>query len=364
MVQGKTNLLILCGGKSREHEVSLVSARSVYQALNKDKYNVWIIGIDKDGVWRMDTNESILVNVDDVSSIRVNPDAPEVALIGGSKNAKLVRKSINNSHYTYETIIDGIDVVFPVMHGTYGEDGSIQGYLELLDIPYVGPGVLGSAIGMDKDVTKRLLRHAGINVVNFRTLRKGDYTIDTLRQYSTELSFPIFVKPSCQGSSVGVSKAKSFEELMQAVEHAFNFDSKVLLEEYIPGRELKVSVLGYNTDPKVSVVGEVKPNHEFYSYDAKYVDPNGAELLIPADIPTDVAGDIQKIAKHAFKILECTGMCRIDFFYSEDGLIYLNEINTIPGFTKSSMYSKLWEYSGLSFSELLDKLINLALVRK
>ncbi len=278
MPEGKTNLLILCGGKSREHEVSLISAKSVYDALDKDKYHVWIVGIDKDGVWRMDTNKSILVNVNDVSSIRINHGASEVALIGGEGKVNLVRKSNKkNSYGTYETIVDGVDVVFPVMHGTYAEDGSIQVYLEILDIPYVGPGVLGSAIGMDKDVTKRLLQHAGINVANFRTLRKGDYTIDIVRQYSRELGFPIFVKPSCQGSSVGVSKAKSFEELMQAIEHAFEFDSKVLLEQCVPGRELEVSVLGYNTNPKVSIVGEVKPNHEFYSYDAKYIDPNGAE---------------------------------------------------------------------------------------
>lgn len=346
MSNKKLNLVLLFGGKSGEHEVSLLSANSVYKALDKEKYNIQLVGIDKKGVWRIGNSTSnVFLNSSDPKKISLNSDLPEL---------------VGNGFKPFQEV----DVVLPIMHGTYGEDGVVQGFLELLDVAYVGAGVLGSAIGMDKDVMKRLLRDAGIKVAKFRTLKDPQFSDTYLHEIIDDLKFPIFVKPANLGSSVGVSKAKNLEELQSAINQAFQFDTKVILEEYIKGRELEATVLGTNTNPKTSIVGEIKPNHEFYSYELKYLDRNGAEIIIPAQIPENIINKVQEVAIEAFKVLECYGMCRADFFYAENGEIYLNEINTIPGFTKICMYPKLWEASGLAYSKLLDELVQLAIERK
>lgn len=353
----KLNIALLFGGKSGEHEVSLLSAKSVYETLDKEKYNIQLVGIDKKGHWKIGNSSNMFLNSSDPEKISLNSNLPEIIALKSNEFLELKEISSNQS-------FGSIDLVLPIMHGTFGEDGAIQGFLELLNIAYVGAGVLGSAIGMDKDVMKRLLRDAEIKIAKFATLKDQNYSEIDLEKIVEDLKFPIFVKPANLGSSVGVSKAKNIEELKNAIESAFQFDTKVILEEFIKGRELEVSVLGTNLNPKVSIVGEIKPNHEFYSYDSKYLDENGAQIIIPAQIPENISEKIQEIAIGAFKILECYGMCRADFFYSENGEIYLNEINTIPGFTKISMYPKLWEASGLSYSKLLDELIQLAIQRK
>lgn len=314
MPNKKLKIAVLYGGKSAEHDVSVESAKNVMAVMDKKKYIILPIEIDRQG-------------------------EKHAILAGEMKNA---------------------DVIFPVLHGSYGEDGTIQGLCKLLDKPFVGCGVLGSAIGMDKETTKRLLREAGIPVAEFVTIYNYPTTIADWKKIKKELGMPVFVKPANSGSSVGISKAKNEKQFREAVKLAFTHDNKVLIEEYIKGREIECAVLG-NENPIASTLGEVIPKHEFYSYEAKYIDPNGAILEIPAKIPKKLADKIQKLAIKTFKTLYCEGMARVDFFLKENGDILVNEINTIPGFTKISMYPKLWGTSGVSYSKLIDKLIKLAI---
>lgn len=345
----KINILLVCGGKSGEHEVSLLSANSVYQALDKARYNITLVGIDKQGIWRTGDPDTMFLNASDPKNITLATESNDLKELTPKPG---------------EPLPGSIDVVLPILHGTYGEDGAMQGFLELLDVAYVGSGVLGSAVGMDKDVMKRLLMQAGIPVCKYINVREHKLSKHTIKELEETLDYPMFVKPANLGSSVGVSKAKNVEELQDAVQQAFHYDTKVVIEEFIPCRELEVAVLGTNTHPEASIVGEVKPSHEFYSYESKYLDEKGAETIIPADIPEDVSNEVRRQAIEAFKVLECYGMSRVDFFYSDSGKVYLNEINTIPGFTSISMYPKLWEASGLPYSQLLDRLIDLALQRQ
>jgi D-alanine-D-alanine ligase len=317
-MQKKIRVGLIFGGKSAEHEVSLRSAKNVVEALDKTKYEPVLIKIDKSGRW------------------------PENFLPGNL---------FENSN---------IDVAFPILHGPFGEDGTMQGLLKLANIPFVGAGVLGSAIGMDKDVMKRLLRDAGISVAKFLTFRRQD-TLD-YNDITSELGLPLFVKPANMGSSVGVSKVHNEAEFNDAVKEAFKYDNKILIEENILGREIECSVLG-NESPIVSVPGEIIPRHEFYSYEAKYIDENGAGLEIPAKLSDEETDKIKSIALKTFKVLECEGFGRVDCFLTKEGKVYVNEINTIPGFTSISMYPKLWEASGIFYSELIDKLIQLAIDR-
>lgn len=314
MSNKKLKIAVLYGGKSAEHDVSVESAKNVMAAMDKNKYIILPIEIDRQG-------------------------KRHAILAGEMKNA---------------------DVIFPVLHGSYGEDGAVQGLCRLLDKPFVGCGVLGSAIGMDKEATKRLLYEAGISVAKFITIYSHQTAIVDWGKVKRELGVPVFIKPANSGSSVGISKAKNEKQFREAIKLAFAHDNKILIEEYIKGREIECAVLG-NENPIASTLGEVIPKHEFYSYDAKYIDPNGAVLEIPAKIPKKLADKIQKLALKTFKILYCEGMARVDFFLKENGEILVNEINTIPGFTKISMYPKLWEASGVSYSDLIDKLIKLAI---
>lgn len=350
----KIRVGVIFGGKSTEHEVSLLSAKNVIAALDREKYEPVLIGIDKEGKWHRSGGANYLLNSENPKLIALNKQvAEEVGLMTGEKRELVVVETDEKQP---------LDVVFPVLHGPLGEDGTVQGLLKLMDIPFVGPSVLGSAIGMDKDVQKRLLRDAGIPVARFLTVRVDEKEVTSFTQAKKELGLPLFVKPANAGSSVGVSKVKKETDFKRAVEEAFRYDSKILIEEAIDGREIECAVLG-NENPIASVPGEVKPNHEFYSYEAKYIDENGAVCEIPAKLPSKIAEKVQETAIAAFKALECEGMARVDCFLTRDWRVLVNEINTIPGFTKISMYPKLWEASGVPYPALIDRLIALALAR-
>ncbi len=350
----KLRLGIVFGGRSAEHEVSLQSAKNVLQAIDKTKYDVILIGIGKDGKWYLSDYSKLLPNRRNLKSTFLNP-LNQVSLVSFEKRGQLIDVSNKKS-------LGRIDVVFPVLHGPYGEDGTIQGMFKLMNVPFVGAGVLGSAIGMDKEITKRLLKEAGLPVARFIVLHRTAKT--TFKEIKKDLGVPFFVKPANLGSSVGIYKIKSEKNYEKAVKDAFRYDNKVLVEEYIKGRELECSVLG-NEKPVASLPGEivVGKSHEFYSYKAKYLDENGALLKIPASLTAEETLKVQELAIKAYKTLQCEGMGRVDFFLKNNGQIVVNEINTIPGFTKISMYPKLWEASGISYTKLIEGLIKLAFER-
>jgi len=310
---------VIRGGRSGEHEVSLRSAESILKAIDRNKYDVVPITISHEGKW-------------EPFAISPEPDTQSQ-----------------------------IDAVFPILHGTFGEDGTIQGLFELANVPYVGAGVLGSAVGMDKDVMKRLLRDADLPIVDYWTVRKSE--IDAfLQKEINNLPYPVFVKPANLGSSVGITKAHSPEELPAALQTAAEYDRKIVVERGVDGREIELSVLG-NDDPIASVPGEIIPSREFYDYKAKYMDED-SRLLIPAPLNENQVKQAQRLAITAFKALECSGMARVDLFLEKStGKFYVNEINTLPGFTSISMYPKMWAASGISYTELIDRLITLALER-
>jgi D-alanine-D-alanine ligase len=354
----KIKVGILFGGKSAEHEVSLQSAKNVVDSIDREKYTPILIGIDKSGKWLLNDDVSkFLLDPDDPQRIRLNSSCNSVALIPQSRGV-----ISNMSTLKQEELID---VIFPILHGPFGEDGTVQGLLKLADIPFVGAGVLGSAIGMDKDVMKRLLRDAGIPIGNFSVLKSYE-SLPDFAELREALGLPLFVKPANMGSSVGVSKIHDEKELKRGIEEAFIYDRKIIIEEYIQGRELECSVLDTDlahAEPLASVPGEVISSQEFYSYDAKYIDKQGAILDIPASLPEHTAKKIQALAVQTFKILAGEGLARVDFFLKPDGNVVVNEINTMPGFTKISMYPKLWEASGISYTALIDRLIELAFHR-
>jgi len=348
----KIRVGILFGGKSAEHEVSLQSAKNVIDAIDKEKYEVVPIGISKNGQWVLGETQNLLLNSDNPKLITLNKSSDVIALAPQS-DGQIANLSTHQ-------VDESVDVVFPILHGPFGEDGTVQGLLKLANIPFVGAGVLGSAIGMDKDVMKRLLRDAGIPSANFIVIKKASEV--TFNDVENKLGMPVFIKPANMGSSVGVSKVENEEEFNNAIIEAFKYDSKILIEESIIGREIECSVLG-NENPIASVPGEIMPSHEFYSYEAKYIDENGATLKIPAELTGEEKNKIQEMAIKVFKVLECEGLGRVDFFLEQNGELKVIEINTIPGFTKISMYPQLWEKSGVSYTELISKLIGLAIER-
>lgn len=359
----KLRVAVVFGGKSGEHEVSIVSATNVVGALDPQKYEVTLIGIDKEGRWLLPNQTLLLSNAANPRLVKLNKENKTVSLVPYETSRQLVSVDGPSS----PTDPQQFDVVFPVLHGTYGEDGTIQGLLELAQIPYVGSGVLGSAVGMDKDVGRRLMVAEGIPVVPTRVLRRHDFEksptafVDSLIK---DLGLPFFVKPANMGSSVGVHKIKTKDEALAKLRNAFAYDIKVLAEKGVDARELECAVLG-NNDPKASIVGEIIPQHEFYSYEAKYIDDNGALLKIPCEpCPAGIEEKIRELSIRAFKALELRGLARVDFFLDrKTGELFLNEVNTIPGFTQISMYPKLWMASGMTYSQLLDELIRLALER-
>lgn len=353
----KLRVGIIFGGKSGEHEVSIQSARNIYEALDRSKYEVLLLGVDKQGRWHLGSDASFILNATNPKLIALNTRAPAVVLVEEPGEKALALKDTETG-----ALRQKVDVFFPIMHGTYGEDGSLQGLLRLLNVPFVGASVLGSAVGMDKDVMKRLLKEAGLPVPRFRALRANELEAADFGEIVRDLGLPLFVKPANLGSSVGISKVKQAGDLRRALDEALAYDTKAVIEEAIAGREIECSVLG-NDDPRASVCGEIIPQHEFYSYEAKYIDENGALLKIPAELEPGVQSRIRELAVVAFKVLECSGMARVDFFLKPDGTVLINEINSLPGFTRISMYPKLWEASGIPYPELLDRLISLALER-
>jgi len=346
----KKRLAILFGGRSAEHEVSVDSANNIYKAINKEKYEVIVIGIDHKGKW-------YLYNKKDLKNLTV-PDKKEdyfekLALIPGNNDKQFYNLEKNK-------FIKKIDVIFPVLHGPYGEDGTIQGLIKNIDTPFVGAGVLASAIAMDKGVMKRLLSEENINIADYQVIKNNkNYEANNL---INKLGLPLFVKPANLGSSVGVKKVIKKEELTNAIDYALKFDNKVIVEEFIKGREIECSVLG-NEKIKASLPGEIIPQDDFYSYEAKYINDQGAVLSFPAELSDELTKKIKKISLKVYKTLLTEGMARVDCFLKEDGEIIVNEINTIPGFTKISMYPKLWEISGIGYSDLINHLIELAFKR-
>ncbi|GHV94423.1 D-alanine--D-alanine ligase [Spirochaetia bacterium] len=352
----KTVVGILFGGKSAEHEVSLQSARNVFDAIDRETFEPVLIGIDKSGRWFLNEASRFLLNSGDPRQISLNGGGEPVALVPESRGT-LAALDATGDHFGAKKL----DVVFPILHGPFGEDGTVQGLLKLADIPFVGPGVLGSAAGMDKDVMKRLLRDAGIPIGKFLTLKSHE-AIPAFAEIETSLGKPVFIKPVNMGSSVGISKVHDESEYASAIKDAFRYDTKIIIEEFIPGRELECAVLG-NEEPAASVPGEIISSHEFYSYDAKYLDEKGAALKIPAELDDETKKRIQELAIKTFQVLCCEGLSRVDFFLKENGEVIVNEINTMPGFTKISMYPKLWEASGVGYTELISRLIGLAISR-
>ena len=343
MSERRVRVLLLFGGQSAEHDVSRETAVSVAAALDPDRYEVVPVGITTQGQWLLASDAQRLLE----SGRGVLPAAFEVA-------GELV-PAPNPSTSTDVTPLGQVDVVFPLLHGPYGEDGTVQGLLELAGLPYVGSGVLGSALGMDKYAMKRMLEAASIPVAPYTPLRDGD------RLDGVDVAFPCFVKPSNMGSSVGISKAHNRAELEAAVALAFEYDEWILIEDFVPGREIELAVLG-DRSIDVSVPGEVVPGEEFYTYADKY--ENGtAQLLVPAPMTRDEIERAQRLAARTFDACRCDGMARVDLFLREDGSFVVNEVNTIPGFTPISMYPRLWEASGVPYSELLDRLISFAIAR-
>jgi D-alanine-D-alanine ligase len=351
----KIRVAIVFGGQSAEHEISILSARNVLAALDSSRFEPVLIGIDKAGRWLSQNPQKLLDSAPDPRLVRI--EAGTLVQLPSALGAPGPSASAAPGPF---------DVIFPVLHGTLGEDGAMQGLFEIAGIPYVGAGVLGSAIGMDKDVMKRLLRDAGIPVADFRTLRRDRFDIDPQRACAdvAGLGFPLFTKPANAGSSVGIRKATDIASLEEAIRYAFEFDSKVMAEAAVVGREIELAVLG-GSPPTVSLAGEIVVEHPdgFYSYDAKYVDEHGARLELPARIPAEQLARAQALALRTFDVLECEGMARVDLFLRSDGSLLVNEINTIPGFTAISMYPKLWALSGVPATELITRLIDLALDR-
>jgi len=355
----KIRVGIIFGGKSGEHEVSFCSASSIIKAIDKDKYTVVPIGITKEGRW-ISPQDSVLA----LQSGKIKGKST-VILVNDPSGKALVRID-NNQRLDKSSALERLDVIFPVLHGPYGEDGTVQGLLELADIPYVGAGVTASAISMDKDLMKTIFKQRDLPILKWMTIKRKEWQKDKeeiLSLIQDDFEYPLFVKPTNLGSSVGITKVHKKEELEKAIDLASSYDRKILIEEGLEeAREIECSVLG-NDEPQTSVVGEVKPAGEFYDYDSKYIDKE-TQLIVPADLPDGVSRKVQEIALRAFKAVDAAGMARVDFFVSKkENKIYLSEINTIPGFTSVSMYPRLWEASSIPYSELIDRLIQLALER-
>jgi D-alanine-D-alanine ligase len=347
---GKIRVGLLFGGRSVEHQVSLSSATSIFHALDTDKYDVTLIAVDPEGRWRIGAGSELLPEKAVTGSEVRLPPVPGRNLLPESASGEAPHP---------------LDVVFPIIHGRGGEDGQLQGLLELAEIPYVGSGVLASAVQMDKDVAKRLLAGAGLPVVRDVVLRGADIAEGrrSAAQAAIEsLGLPVFVKPANSGSSVGISKAKDLDSLLDAIEEAARYDTKIVIEQAIDAQEVEVAVLG-NDCPEASVPGEIVPSHEFYDYESKYLDES-TELRVPAHIPEDLSKRVRSMAIEAFQVLEGEGIARVDFFIERDtGALYINELNSLPGFTESSMFPRLWAASGLPYPALLDRMIELALER-
>ena len=363
MSNHKTHVGVIFGGRSGEHEISLLSARSILSALDPAKYSVTQIGISHDGAWLVGDNLLEIMSkgltVEDITrlnsaTILPDPTSPGVYYIQHTSSGDILKR------------LSDLDVVFPVLHGTYGEDGTVQGLLELAEVAYVGAGVLGSSVGMDKGLFRDVMRVNHIPQVETIIVLRKEITQnieEVLARAEVMAPYPLFTKPANLGSSVGISKCVNRSDLIEGLMDAARYDRRILIERGVRAREIEVSVLG-NDDPVASVPGEIIPSGDFYSYEAKYID-NRSQLLIPAPISFETSQQVRELAVRGYLAVDCAGMARVDFLMDKDtGELFLNEINTLPGFTKISMYPKLWEASGLAFPELVDRLIELALERR
>jgi D-alanine-D-alanine ligase len=365
----KLRVGVIYGGRSGEHEVSLASAAAVFKNLDPERYESVPIRIEKDGRWTLPDRPPELISAADV----IHSATRDAGRLAAAREAHLVAHPGSDTLMTIDReraqpIVSGLalDVVFPVLHGPYGEDGTVQGLLELANVPYVGAGVLASAVGMDKATMKLVFAAKGLPVGDYEVVLKREWKHDeraVMNAIVDRLGFPLFVKPANLGSSVGISKARHAAELRASINLAAEFDRKIVVEAAVPqAREIECAVLG-NDDPQASVPGEIIPGREFYDYEAKYLD-NTSQTIIPAVLTEAQAADVRSLAIAAFKAVDCAGMARVDFLLAGDsGMLYLNEVNTIPGFTTISMYSKMWEASGLPYPQLIDRLIALALER-
>ena len=350
----KTRVLLLFGGQSAEHEVSVVSARSVYQAIDFDRYEVILVGISRTGQWFLEDGEASLLEQIEVSDGNGFP----VQLGAGQRDlVALDGKPVGNAEF---------DVVFPLLHGPRGEDGSVQGLLELTGVAFVGAGIAASAVGMDKELARAVFAHAGLRQTEYMVFRRGAWNANhqgTLEDVEAALRYPLFVKPVNLGSSIGISKVHDTQSLESAIDLAASYDVKIMVEASVENaRELECAVLG-NDDPKASVIGEIIPGAEFYDYTTKYIDDH-SKLIVPAELPESISAEIQRMSVDAFRSIDCAGLGRVDFLLTASGDIFLNEINTMPGFTPISMYPRLWQASGISYPALIDELIQLALARQ
>jgi len=359
MKKRKLKVGILFGGKSGEHEVSFCSASSIIEAMDREKYEILPIGITKSGCW-LSPRESYLA----LQTGKIEGKS-RIACKSGSDEKQMIVISKGNNEYSF---VDKLDVIFPVLHGPYGEDGTVQGLLELINIPYVGSGVAASSVAMDKDLMKKIFQQNALPQTKWITIKRKRWILEkkkVLNEINNQLIYPIFIKPTNLGSSVGVSKVQQSQELEHAINVATSYDRKIIIEEGVENAiEVECSVLG-NDEPNISIVGEIQPAGEYYDYNSKYIDKN-TKLIVPAGIPDGIAKEVQRLSKIAYLAIDAAGLSRVDFFVEKNNhtyKVYLNEINTIPGFTRTSVYPKLWEKSGIGFSELIDRLIELSLER-
>ncbi|AFA41383.1 D-alanine-D-alanine ligase A [Wigglesworthia glossinidia endosymbiont of Glossina morsitans morsitans (Yale colony)] len=349
----KINIAIFFGGESSEHQISLKSSINVIQSIDKNKYHLILIGVEKNGKLGIRTHKKYVLYPNDMNRIQLGPATGYIAVIPGKWKFKFLNLSNKKTLQ--------VDLIFSVLHGEKGENGSFQGFYNVLNVPYVGSGVLGSSICMDKDMTKRILKTFNILVTPSITIKnQKKYKKIKYSKIIKKIGFPCIVKPATQGSSIGVNLASNFFELKKSIKNSFFYDNKILIEPLISGREIEVGILG-NEQPVTSICGEIQHKNKFYDFQAKYI--KDSKLIIPANISNNLSNNIRQIAKKVFLMLECSIMARIDFFITKKEEIILNEINTIPGFTENSMYSKLWEASGVNFSSLINKLIELTLAK-
>ncbi len=352
----RPRVLILYGGRSSEHEVSCLSARSVLGAIDHDRYEVIPVGITRDGRWTL--TEGIIETLPGEALPHVADDGPTVSLVNGKPGPVLVRFDEEDRF----TNLGSVDVAFPVLHGPYGEDGTVQGLLATVGVPYVGADVTSSSVGVDKRAMKNAFKARGLPQLPYLSVRRERYDAERgalLDEIEGALGYPMFTKPARQGSSIGISKVQGRDELVAGLEEAFEYDRVAIVERGLDDpREIEVGVLG-NASIEVTAPGEIKPSHEFYDFEAKYLDTS--ELVIPAEIDDDLRKRVDDMARQAYLAIGCRGMARIDFFVAVTGELYLNEINTIPGFTPSSMFPRLWAAEGVDYPELVDRLVSLAL---
>lgn len=348
----KKKVSLIFGGRSAEHEVSVISAKNIFNAINTSLFDVQLLGISKEGTWYHFSSPEVFKKYPSLNDAELGSETAVTLL------------SIAGKPYIY-SLKDGtkqaVDCAFPIIHGTMGEDGTLQGLFKVVQIPFVGCDVLASAVGMDKEYTKRLMTDAGIKNSKYMILRPG--SLQPYAEVVKNLGTPFFIKPANAGSSVGVHKIKSESDYTSKIKDSFLYDHKVLAEEFNDGAEIECSVLGLNQSAKASLPGQLVVNHEFYSYEAKYIDANGAEIVIPARITEAQTEQIRTLAVKTFKTLGCDGLARVDFFLNKNGEILVNEINTLPGFTQISMYPKMWEATGMKYTDLITELVNLAFAK-